>query len=75
MSSRSIAIRSAIRSLPRHLVDALPRGYSIRTLVHDGEIAHELHEVGGGFVSSSFDYRDLVETALELSAATIRYTP
>ena len=75
MSLRSRAIRAAVRSLPRHLVDALPRGYSIRTIVHDSEIAHELHEVGGGFVCSSFDYRELVETALSLSASSIRYTP
>jgi hypothetical protein len=75
MSLRSQAIRDAVRSLPRHLVDALPRGYSIRTIVHDGEIAHELHELGGGFVCSSFEYLPLVETAIELSAASIRYTP
>jgi hypothetical protein len=59
-------IMNAVNKIPLQVQQSLPRGCHIEGLIHDGEIAWELHDDFGGFICSSFDYRELVKTALEM---------
>jgi hypothetical protein len=60
------AILLAVNEIPWQVQHSLPRGCHIKGLIHDEEIAWELHDDYGGFICSSFDYRELVKTALEM---------
>ena len=63
MAKKREKIDKALSAVPSAVKESLPIGYTVKAVVHDGEVAFLLYEYGG-FVCSSWDFAELVAVAI-----------